>query len=180
MKKLILSIFAFTFSFSLLAQSGLKIGHVNSQELLQAMPESDSAQMKLERTAKELQGQLESMQVELNNKYQDYVSKKDTYSELIRQTKETELQEMQQRIQQFQQTAEQDMQKQRTDIFKPVLDKANKAISDVAKENGFTYILDLSVGTVIYHADNSFDILPLVKQKLGLDKAIAVPVPAKK
>ena len=144
------------------------IGHINSQELLQAMPESDSAQVKLEKAAKELQSQLESMQVELNNKYQDYISKKDTYSDLIRQTKETELNQMNQRIQQFQSTAEQDLQKQRTDIFKPILDKANKAIAEVAKENGFTYVLDLSAGTVIYHSDTSVDILLLVKQKLGL------------
>ena len=78
------------------------------------------------------------------------------------------LQEMQQRIQQFQQTAEQDVQKQRVEIFKPILDKANKAIADIAKENGFTYILDITQGAVIYHAETSIDILPQVKQKLGL------------
>ena len=117
---------------------------------------------------------MEAMQVEFNNKYQDYVSKKDTYSELIRQTKESELQEMNQSIQQFQQTADQNVQKQRTEIFKPVLDKANKAISEVAKENNFTYIFDISAGTVIYHADNSTDILPLVKLKLGLKNKIII------
>jgi outer membrane protein len=168
MKKLFLSVFVVVISATLFGQTNLKIGHINSQELLQAMPESDSAQAKLEKAAKELQSQLESMQVELNNKYQDYISKKDTYSDLIRQTKETELNQMNQRIQQFQSTAEQDLQKQRTDIFKPILDKANKAISEVAKENGFTYILDTSSGTVIFHSDTSIDILSLVKQKLGL------------
>jgi outer membrane protein len=168
MKKFILILASALFASCLFAQTGLKLGHINSQELLAAMPESDSAQVKLEKAAKELQNQIELMQVEFNTKYQDYVSKQATYSELIRQTKETELQEMNQRIQSFQQQAEQDMQKQRTDIFKPVLDKANKAISDVAKENNFTYILDLTAGTVIYHSENSIDILPLVKQKLGL------------
>jgi outer membrane protein len=168
MKKAFITIIAVALTTCIFAQTTLKIGHVNSQELLQAMPESDSAQVKLEKAAKELQSQMESMQVEFNNKYQDYISKKDSYSELIRQTKETELQEMNQRIQQFQTTAEQDIQKQRTEIFKPILDKANKAIADVAKANGFTYILDISSGTVIFHADNSIDILPLVKQKLGL------------
>jgi outer membrane protein len=168
MKKVLLALIVVAFSTFTFAQTGLKIGHINSQELLQAMPESDSAQSKLEKAAKELQTQLETMQVEFNNKYQDYLAKKDTYSELIRQTKETELQEMNQRIQQFQQTAEQDIQKQRTETFKPILDKANKAIADVGKENGFTYILDLSAGTVIYHAENSIDVLPLAKTKLGL------------
>jgi outer membrane protein len=168
MKKVFILSVAVVFSTALFAQAGIKLGHINSQELLQAMPESDSAQVKMEKAAKELQDQLEAMQVEFNNKYQDYISKKDTYSELIKQTKETELQQMQQRIQQFQGTAEQDLQKRRTETFKPVLDKANKAISEVGKENGFTYIFDISAGSVIYHAENSTDILPLVKQKLGL------------
>jgi outer membrane protein len=168
MKKLFLSILVIAFSTVAFSQASLKIGHVNSQELLQAMPENDSAQVKLERAAKEAQSQLETMNVELNNKYQDYIAKRDTYSELIKQTKETELQQMNQRIQQFQSTAEQDLQKQRTDIYKPILDKANNAISEVAKANGFTYIFDISGGVVLYHAENSIDILPLVKQKLGL------------
>ncbi len=168
MKKIFVPIFVFVLSTSIYAQAGLKLGHINSQELLQAMPESDSAQAKLEKATKELQDQLEAMQVEFNKKYQDYVSKKDTYSDLIKQTKETDLQQMNQRIQQFQTNADQDLQKQRTEIFKPILDKANKAISEVAKENGFTYIFDISTGSVIFHSDNSLDILPLVKQKLKL------------
>ena len=168
MKKVLISIIVVVFTTCTFAQTAIKLGHINSQELLQAMPESDSAQSKLEKMVKELQNQMEAMQVEFNNKYQDYISKKDTYSELIKQTKESELQEMNQRIQQFQQTADQDVQKKRTEIFKPVLDKANKAISDVAKENNFTYVFDISAGTVIYHSETSTDILLLVKQKLGL------------
>jgi outer membrane protein len=168
MKKIIFLFVSVVLSTTIFSQTTLKIGHINSQELLQAMPESDSAQAKLDKAVKELQSQLEAMQVEFNNKYQDYVSKKDTYSDLIKQTKEADLQQMNQRIQQFQANAEQDVTKQRTEIFKPVLDKANKAIAEIAKANGFTYILDISGGTVIYHSDNSTDILPLVKQKLGL------------
>ena len=71
------------------------------------MPESDSAQVKMEKAGKKLPFSLKQCKFEFNNKYQDYISKKDTYSELIRQTKETELQQMNQRIQQFQGTAEQ-------------------------------------------------------------------------
>lgn len=168
MKKVLIALIIVASSTLAFSQAGLKLGYINSQDLLAAMPESDSAQVKLEKAAKELQTLMEGMRVELNTKYQDYLAKRDTYSELIKQTKETELQEMQQRIQQFSQTAEEDIQKQRADTYKPILDKANKAIADAAKENGFTYIFDISAGSVIYHAENSIDILPLVKQKLGL------------
>jgi outer membrane protein len=168
MKKVLITLIIVAFSTYTFSQTGLKIGHINSQELLQAMPESDSAQVKLEKAAKDLQTQMESMKVEINTKYQDYLGKRDTYSDLIKQTKEQEIQELQQRLQQFSQSAEEDIQKQRTETYKPILDKANKAITEVGKENGFSYILDLSAGTIIYHADNTIDVLPLVKQKLGL------------
>ena len=112
------------------AQSALKVAHINTQELLAAMPESDSAQVKLQKMAQELQTQLEQMQVEFNKKYKEYTDKMSTFSDLIKQTKESELQEMNQRIQQFQQTAEQDMQKQRGVIYKPVLDNLYLNLSD--------------------------------------------------
>lgn len=168
MKTLFLTIVALAVTTIAFAQSTLKIGHINSQELLQAMPENDSVQVKIEKVAKDLQNQFQTMQNEYTNKYKDFVSKNDSYSEPIRQDKSSELQNIEQRIQQFQQKAEQELQSQRLNLYKPVLDKANKAVSEVAKSNGFTYILDLAQGGVIYYDETSTDILPLVKQKLGL------------
>ena len=76
---------------NLVAQTNFKFGHINSQELITLMPESDSAQTELERYAQGLQDQADVMQVELNKKYQTYLAERDTYTELIRQTKEEEL-----------------------------------------------------------------------------------------
>jgi outer membrane protein len=110
------------------------------------------------------------------------MSQRESYSELVRQTKAEDLQVIEQRIQQFQQKAEQDLQTQRANLYQPIFEKANKAISAVAKENGFTYILDLAQGGVIYYDEASTNILPLVKQKMGLkDKPIpAASLPAVK
>ena len=102
-----------TFISNLFAQLNLKIGHINSQELLQAMPENDSAQVKLEKATKEIQDQYKAMQVEYSDKYQDFISKRDSYSDLIKQTKSMELQSIEQRIQEFQQNAEQGLQMQK-------------------------------------------------------------------
>lgn len=150
----------------------LKIGHINSQELLAALPETDSAQKKLEKLATEHQTRLEEMTVELNKKYEEYLKKVQNTveppSELIRTSMEAELQEMQTRIETFKQTADEDLQQQRMTLFKPIQDKAVKAVNDVAAENGFTYILDSGVGVVIYSSPDSQDILPLVKKKLNL------------
>lgn len=148
----------------------VKLGHINSQELLALMPESDSAKVNIEKEVKQLEDQLELMQVEYNKKLEQYVKEKATYSPLILQTKEAELSDLQQRIQAFQQTAQQEIQRKQQELFQPVLDKANKAIEEVGRENGFTYILDISTGVVLFHADNSIDVTPLVKAKLNIKK----------
>jgi len=151
-------------------QTTLKFGHINTQELLPTMPEFDSAQTKIQLVTKQLQDQLEQMQVEYNKKLEAYVTKRDSLTELIKQTKEAELQEMQQRIQQFKENAQQDLQKQQGNLFKPIYDKANKAIEAVGKENKFTYIFDVSTGVVLFKSADSQDVLPLVKKKLGITK----------
>jgi outer membrane protein len=159
-------------SLSLAASAQLKIGHVNSQELLSLMPEADSAQKKVEKLSQDHQMLLEEMTVEFNKKLDDYQKKLDDQanpmSPLVKSSKEAELQDLQNRVQLFEQQASQELQQKKMELFQPIQEKAMKAINDVATENGFTYILDSGVGVILYSAPNSEDILPLVKKKLGL------------
>ena len=172
MKKylVVLLISAVILSLSVSAQEKLKLGHINSQELLAAMPESDSAQKKLEQIAKDHELVLEEMSVEFNKKFEAYRKAMDegTLSDLARAAKEGELEEMQNRIAVFEQTAQQDLQQKRMELFTPVQEKALNAVNEVAEENGFTYILDTGMGSVVYASPDSQDILQLVKDKLGL------------
>ena len=146
----------------------LKFGHINSQELLTAMPESDSAQATIEKLAGDYEQQVEEMRVELNKKYDDYLTNRDSYTDLIRQTKEADITEMQQRIANFEQVAQQDLQQQQQQLIQPVLEKANNAIKEVAEENGFVYIFDISRGNPVYFSEKSIDIQTLVRTKLGI------------
>jgi outer membrane protein len=170
MKKIInlFLISAFLFTCMEANSQDLKFGHINSQELLTAMPESDSAQAAIEKLAGEYEQQMEEMRVELNKKYDEYLTNRDNYTDLIRQTKETDIQEMQHRISNFEQVAQQDLQQQQQRLIQPVLEKANNAIKAVAEEKGFVYIFDVSRGNPVYFSQKSTDILPLVKTKLGL------------
>ena len=160
----------FLFSGTAVNAQNYKFGHINSQELLSLMPERDSAEATIQQYARELEGELEIMEVEYRNKLNDYLEKQDNLTPLVKQTKEQELNEFQSRIQEFSNSAEQELQQQQAQLIQPIIIKAEKAIKDVAKENGFTYIFDLSRGAVIYFSDQSVDILPLVKKKLGLEE----------
>lgn len=154
---------------SVMAQS-FKFGHINSDELFMLMPERDSLIAQLEEYQAELANMEEIMQVEFNNKYNDYMTNLETLSDLVRTTKEEELQSIQDKITNFRQRAQQDMQQKQAELTQPVLQKAELAIKDVAKENAFTYIFDLARGPIIYFDDTvSIDILPMVKTKLGIE-----------
>ena len=157
------------FSMNMQAQEGLKLAHIDSQELLSMMPEADSARAALEREQKSIQTQLEEMQVEFNNKYNDYVTRADSMSDFIRQSKEEELQSLQERIRMFEANAQQNLQQQRSKMFQPIIDKAQRAIDKVAAENGYDYVFDISAGSVIFQSDRTVDLMPLVKEELGLE-----------
>ena len=151
-----------------LAQN-LKFGHVNRTELIQSMPEFDSARVKLEKLSTELTNTAELLQVELNNKYETYLKEGKNLTDLVRQTKEQELNDAQKRLTDFQTNAQNTLQEKQVELFTPITEKADKAIKDVGKENGFIYIFDLSGGQVIYFDEvKSTNVMPLAKAKLGL------------
>ncbi len=155
-------------SFKVLAQDQLKIGHVDVAEIVTAMPESDSAQVLLDNDTNELEIMLENMQVEYNNLLNNYQENLESYSQLIKQTKESELIEMQNKIQAFQQNASQQLQQRNFELVQPIYEKVQEAIDKIATQNGFTYILDISKGSVVFTASNSQNINSLVLEELGV------------
>ncbi len=150
-----------------MAQKGPKIGHINSNDLLTAMPERATIQKSLEEHANQLKVTLDAMQKEYKTKIGEFQSKQDVMTEVIKNSKIKEITDLEKRITEFQQTAEEDLQKKEQDLLQPIIDKAKNAINDVAKENGYTYILDSSVGVVLFSVESD-DILPAVKKKLGI------------
>lgn len=148
-----------------MAQKNVKLGHINSQELMQIMPGRDSVQTVLQNEVAELEATLKSMQAEAEQRYNDYVQNQAGWTELIRQTKQREIQDMSSRIQDFQQQAQQQLQDREAELTKPIIDRAKKAIEDVAREGGYTYIFD---GAALLYSQDSEDIMPQVKRKLGI------------
>lgn len=154
-------------SFSTLAQKKQKFGHIDSNELLKLMPGRDSAVAKITEYANTLDNQAKGMQAELETKYNEYMANEANMTDLIKQTKQRELQDIQARIEAFQSSAEEDLQKKQTELLQPIIDKAKAAIEKVAKANDYTYIFDAGLGVLLY-TDPTDDIMPLVKAELGL------------
>lgn len=148
-------------------QQKIKIGHINSNDLMEVMPGRDSAEKVLNDYAKNLQDQLNAMLNEFQTKYQDYLDNSEKYLEPVKKAREKELIDLQTRIEEFRNQSQELLSKKEQELLQPLIDKAKKAIEAVAKEKGYTYIFDTSVGVLLYYQDSD-DILPFVKEKLGI------------
>jgi outer membrane protein len=150
------------------AQTAAKFGHIDSNEILALMPETDSLQNELKAYADYLDQQMSTMAMEYQTKVTEYQENFNTMSDLIRQTKEKEITDLQARIQAFQQSADQDLGAKQAELFNPLIEKVKNAITEVGKEQGYTYIFDVGTGSVVFF-ENGDNVLPLVKKKLGLN-----------
>jgi outer membrane protein len=166
MKKLLLLVFVFVFVQNLSAQKG-KYGHLNSDSVLLKMPELQLADTKLKTIISELETEI----VEMNTNYEELVTayneNETTWSDLIKQNKLDEITTLSERIQQFQISAQEEVNTKRTELYSPILEKFNKAIEDVAKENGYKMVFDNGKGFLLYYDDED-DVTTLVEKKLGI------------
>ena len=150
--------------------SAQKFGYVNSAGLLEEMAEIKQANSNLETLQKQLQSKGQNMLKDFQLKYTD-LEKKVERGELSPQeqkTAEATLQEQQQAILDYEKEIKKQLAKKQETLYKPILDKVNTAIENVAKENGYTYIFDTSPGIgVILYSDTTADITTKVKAKLA-------------
>ncbi|MEG2612299.1 MAG: OmpH family outer membrane protein [Alistipes sp.] len=159
---------------SLFAQ---KFGRIDMQSLLLSMPETKDMQSKMELFSKNLQDTYETMNVEFNTKYQDYMKNMNSMPESTRQMKETELNEMGNRRKEYEQLASQDIQKEQNRLMAPIITKAQEAVDKVAKAGTYTGIFQ--AGTMAYLDEVTVkDILAEVQTSLGIDPVAAAKAAA--
>ncbi len=155
-------------AFPLLAMAQDKFGHVNSQEILIAMPERETIEKTLDELQTQWENELMKMREEYFSKIQEFQEKQATMPESIKNVRQSEIIELEQRITTFNQTASADLQQKQQELLMPVIEKIRKAINEVGAENNFTYIFDLATQSIIYESPKANDVTPLVKKKLNI------------
>ena len=172
-KLFLVSALAVLASFGVNAQTNVKIGWTNIDHILQSLPDAKTIQEALTTE----RAQYEKL---FNEKYADYQKMMEDYqknvasmSEIIRKDKEKSIQNKQAELQELQQNSEQALQAKQQELLAPVMDKIQNAIDAVAKEKGYTYILnsDAGYGTtpVLLVAPDEDNISDAVLLKLGVD-----------
>ena len=147
------------------AQS-VKIGYLNPDEVLQAIPEYKTVQTQLVELSKKYEDQLATMRSEYNTKAEKYQKLGADEAQSIKERLAKELEEMQVRLNQFYETAQTQIQQKQQELIQPLHSKLQDAVDAVGKEGGFTVIIYKEV--MMYNATPAVDVTALVKKKLGV------------
>ncbi len=160
MKKLVLMLMLLA-PMAMMAQ---KFGKVNTQTIMQALPDVAKANRELEALQKQKDNELKAMQEEFQRKADEYQKGASTMNATAKQQKETELQGLQQKIQQAYQDGQQELQKKSNELMQPIVAKVRAAIDAVGKAGNYTYIFE--EGAAIYTGSNVLDVTKEVQSKI--------------
>jgi len=149
------------------AQAQSKIGYINTNALMDQLPEMKTLRVQMEAYQKTFSDQLATMNTEYQSKGQKYEAGQATMTDATRTAAQTELQDLQQRIQTYHDQAQKSIEAKSNELLKPLTDKVRAAITAVAAEKGYAYVLDSS-STELIVAPPADDLLIPVKAKLGL------------
>lgn len=165
MIKKILLMAALALPFFASAQT-LKLGLVDTNAIIGAMPGTTAAQNTLQELQKKYQEEFQRIEDEFQKQYEEFRNMKEDDPAPIRERKAQQIQETQQKAEAFQQKVMDDLQKKQDELMAPVVQQVRDAIESVGKENGFSFIQDIAAS--LFFAAPVEDITPLVKKKLGI------------
>jgi len=166
MKKLLSLVITLCCIYTMQAQ---KFGYVNSQQLLVESPEVKAADAQLSTYQSELIAKGETMVKSFEANYKKYVDivNLGTLSKVEMAQREGDLAKEQQAIQQYEVEVQQKLVTKRETLYKPILDKMKTTLDQIGTEMGYTMIFDSSAGGLL-HAVEADDVMPILKQRLGM------------
>lgn len=147
----------------------MKIGHINSEAIMQALPEAVDAQRSLDALVANWEAELQKMQTDWKKKFDDYDRRKLILTEQTRAETERELREMDQAIsdyrnRKFGQNGE--LFQKQNDVMKPIQNKIFKVLEDIAKEEAYDYIFDKSGDILLLFATDKHDLTETVLRRM--------------
>ncbi len=144
-----------------------KIGHIEFNKLVEAMPETKTIRTQMEAYQKTFVDTYTTMTNEFQTKAQTYEKDKATMNDALKTQRENELQDLRKRIDDFQRDAQSKVEAKSNELTQPLFTKAKASIAKVAKAKGYSYVLDSSQTELLVSPDAD-DMMAAVKADLGL------------
>jgi len=149
-----------------------KIGYISADEIIQLMPEAAAVQKQLDAYQQSLYQNAQDKQAALNDAVQKFIKDSATMSPSLKEVKRSDLQKQSQDLSGEQQRIQNEFEQKRQELSVPIQKKLKEAIDEVAKENGYTYVMPTEALIVMPPGN---DLGPLVIKKLGLKQPATTP-----
>ena len=143
-----------------------KVGHIDFEKLVAAMPQTKTLKLDIEKLGKTYQSEIETMKTKLDAKVKKYKAESNAQTNEVNEKRGLEVQQDGARYEQARQLAYQEMQKKQADGLNPIIEKAQKAIEEVAAAKGILYVIDSTPGKGLL-VKKGEDLFNAVKAKLG-------------
>ena len=156
-------------AFVIPSSAQMKIGYINSEAIMQQLPEAQDAQKQLDGMSTDWQTELTKMQTDLQHRFEDYDKKKLVMSDKRRAEIEKELQDLERKMVDYRTAkfgANGELFSKQNELMKPVQDKLFKAVKDIADEGGYDYVFDKSSTTLLMYSNEKNDLTSKVLAKL--------------
>ncbi len=172
MKKLFPVIIIFLIVLSSSSSAQLKIGYVDSETIMQKLPDAQDARQKLDNLVSGWRTELIKMQSELKNKQTDFEKRKLIMSEKTKKEKNVELSKLSRSIDLFRDRkfgARGELYQKQNQLMKPIQNKIFTAIKEIAEEEDLDFVFDRTSDVTLLYAKEKYDITNLVLEKLKLE-----------
>lgn len=144
---------------------GVKVAYLNSQRVIQEAPGTDLVRTQIQQQLQRYEAQLKVLQDSMQKMVTDYQQKSVMLTPAEKTKREQELGQKENEIRQRAAQLEQQAAQMQEQLMKPVMDKIEKAISDLRKEEGYTIIFDVASRAIV-SADTTLDLTSKVIAKL--------------
>lgn len=162
-------LFFCAFLLSTIAFSQNKVGTVDSEYIVNLMPEAQVVIKRSKAYGAKLDSSFQIKIKEYKDKFDVYKKNEKTLGVLAKKTAQKEITDLEADIKKYQTNGQQLMQLKQNELMRPLYKKLSDAIAEVAKANGYSQIFTIN-GNQFAYIDQKFDITDLVMKKLGIQK----------
>lgn len=147
----------------------VKIGYIDSERIYQGFQETTSAKTAMEKELTKYKKTADSLKMRLDSAETEYESQKLMLSDAGKVTKQTEIEQMHKEYNQYLESVwgkSGKIEQKNRELLTPIVAKINEAVERIAKEEGFTLILDAAESKIVY-AELGLDLTDLVLEELN-------------
>lgn len=136
------------------ARAELVIATVDLQEAINQVKDGIAAKGRLEGMFSEKQKAIADMEQRLMAMDEDYQKQAMVLSDAARQQKEQEIMQLQSQYQQLYMASQQEMQVAYAEVMEGLIGKMRVICEEIGKERGYTLVVDVTEGGVVYTSDS--------------------------